>query len=306
MNTLTFKNFTFQLPSRINQINAYQLKTFAATMLNPAGIDRVRAQLLLFFALLRTKENRITLLKFRIWYVYNYSLSPLFDILTFGLFKWKVERFSDVDLDDFQHLYASFFFDDTTPFILQKMQKIRVGLKKYYGPSDACGDITYRCFRNCEVLMEDFTTEKFITDPDKWRGNLVELVAWLYLPKNSTLTKELDDKSVALRIKLFQKLPDATLYAVYLFYSGSRKYIVRHFKEVFSMPAETEYSGSKKKFEPIANQLFDMLHIRSGNVTNDVATDLSPLYDFLGHFQTEARQAAAMEKRIEEQRQNNR
>ncbi len=307
MNTLKINNFTFQLPSRINDINAYQLKTFAATLLAPGGIDRVRAQLLLFFALLRTSGNRLNLLKFQCWYVWNYALAPLIDLLTLGLFTWRVQRFSETDLDDFQSLYASFFFDDTTPFMLQKMPKLRVGLRQFFGPSDACGDLTFRQFRECEVLMEEFTREKFIDEPEKWRDKLVSLVAWLYVPSLGSLEHKLSDKLVSKRIKLFQKLPDATLFAVYLFYAGSRKYIVRHFREVFSIPSsEDENQFANKKTEPVVNQLYDMLHIRSGNVTNDVATDLSQLYDFLGHFQTEARQAAALEKRMEEQKQNQR
>lgn len=308
MNTLQINNLTFQLPNKINDINARQLLTFASCLIIPSGIDRVRAQLLLFFSLLNTKQNRKHLFAFRWWYVKNYALIPLLDKLTLGLFKWRVQRFDEHDLDDFQSLYASFFFDDETPFLLQKMKVIRSGFMFFRGPEDACGDITFRQYRNCEVLVDSFNTDKFIHGDQSERQKLVELVSWLYLPfwtkyvlKNHALSFE----NTELRSKKNANLLDAQLYAVYLFYLGSRKYIVRHFDSVFEKPFEPEDDTKPRpKIKVnVEHQLLDMLHIRSGNVTNDTATDLAALYDVLGHFQTEARQAAAIKEHYEQNKQ---
>jgi hypothetical protein len=307
MNTLKINNLTFHLPNKINDINARQLLTFASCLIIPSGIDRVRAQVLLFFSLLNTKQNRKSLFHFRWWYVKNYAFIPLLDILTIGLLKWKVERFDDHDLDDFQSLYASFFFDDETPFLLQKMKDIRSGVMYYRGPEDACGDITFRQYRMCEVLVDSFKPEEFIQESAKEREKLVELVSWLYLPfwtkfvlKKYALSFEATNR----RKVRIAKLSDAQLYAIYLFYLGSRKYIVRHFDSVFERQIESEDEPQRPKVKlNVEHQLLDMLHIRSGNVTNDTETDLASLYDVLGHFQTEARQAAAIREHYEQNKQ---
>jgi hypothetical protein len=270
----------------------------------PSGLNRVRAQMLLFFAMLNSNQNRANLWGFRWWYMKNYSLIPLLDLLTFRRLKWTVQRFDEHDLDDFQSLYASFFFDDETPFVLQKMKFIRQQLRWFVGPRAACADIAFRQYRECEVALKGFDTVKLMQSSETQRKKLVQLMSWLYLPwwsKYAFKKYALSYEATAKRAVRFSKLTDSTLYAVYLFYAGSRQYFRKHFSSVFQKENADfdELQPKRKKETDIEQQLLDMLHIRSGNVTNDTETDLSNVYDVLGHFQTEARQAAAIKEEYE-------
>lgn len=283
------------MPSGINGLSRRMYLKFIRLQ-NEPNVERIRWVMLLELFKINTLATR---LRFGWFLLKNYKLIPWLDKLTFGRFNFRVQVIDEQELLYIQELYTSFLFDDKRPLITDIVKRIRVGVRLYFSPRSALTNICWRQYRIADVAATNFIT----TQDPKY---LDKMVAVLFLPafayQSSYLYKSaLSISAINERAEKLSKLDYTIKYAIWVWFCGCRMFITKHFKEVFK--GQKENSTKSINSLEIQSNYEDMLRIRSGSVTNDEATDFANLYDFLGHFQTEARQAKMAEKLMEEQRQ---
>ena len=127
----------------------------------------------------------------------------------------------------------------------QLLPKVRVGLRYFYGPSDAFNN---GGFGEVITAFTQLTNYKESSDPAEQRRLLCELMATLYRPRRwwwplvklfpqlhtGDCRVPFNENTLARRAKLFEALPDAYLYATLLFFEGCQAHWKTVAPDVFS------------------------------------------------------------------------
>lgn len=221
MNTIQYGNKKINCPESWNDLTKKQLLSISLsiskTVTDPAAENYSE---LIYASKIESIRSVLKMPWYKYMHVTSGQIAQLFPLVDF---------LNTIDLDK------------------QLIPSVRVGFKKYYGPSKGLRQSTFGEFIAADTYFGNFiNTGDFL--------HLHKLIACLYRPKqanysevknttkwNGDIREEFNDNLIASRAECFAKsLPLSYKWAILYFYYGFRNKHVLSFKNIFSKPKKAE------------------------------------------------------------------
>lgn len=246
MKSVKFDNDSYTLPEKWSELSDDEILFLAKLHLKNKEFVKFKTIYCLYLLGLRLKFSTPVMLKGELLYYVKHSRTRVYLLSAEQIHALNSAidwLFTSENVDNVRKVLVN------SKLVRNPVKNICVRFKKYRGPDDGLGNITYSEFMHAETFLHRFDTN----NDSKW---LAMFLATLWRPvKNGTVEPFNQDK-LERRAKMLSKVKPHIILAIRWYYSGCKAFLAKEFPLTFSPSVSTaKPSDPFKGYLDLANTL---------------------------------------------------